>query len=66
MTRAFNKQPVHWLNQVSTVDFIRSYAKPRNHCLTELVIVTRIESDSGTWMHEDVAIEFARWLLQMD
>lgn len=62
MAKYFGKQPVHWLNQSGTNDFIDELSKLRNRSLTELVIVTKGGSNPGTWMHEDVALEFSRWL----
>lgn len=62
MAKSFGKQPVHWLNQSGTNDFIDELSKLRNRSLTELVIVSKGGSNPGTWMHEDVALEFSRWL----
>jgi len=62
MAKQFNKQPVHWLNQSSTCEYIAELSKLRNLSLADLVIVTKGGNAPGTWMHEDVAIEFARWL----
>lgn len=62
MAKSFGKQPVHWLNQSGTNDFIDELSKLRNRSLTELVIVSKGGANPGTWMHEDVALEFSRWL----
>lgn len=62
MAKSFDKQPVHWLNQFGTKDFINELSKLRNRSLAELVIVTKGGANPGTWMHEDVALEFSRWL----
>ena len=37
-------------------------SKVRNLTLADLVIVKSGGSNPGTWFHEDVALEFARWL----
>lgn len=62
MARPFRKQPVHWLNLRGSSYFIESLAKLRNRSLADLLIVRQGGDHPGTWMHEDVALEFARWL----
>lgn len=62
MAKPFGKQPVFWLNNQSTKDFINELAKLRNLSLTDLVQVIKGGNNPGTWFHEDVALEFARWL----
>ena len=56
------KQPVHWLNNQSTNEFLKELSKLRNISLADLVRVNRGGANPGTWFHEDVALEFARWL----
>lgn len=64
MARSFGeaKHPKHWLNNQSTKEFINELSKVRNLTLIDLVQVRHGGSNPGTWFHEDVAIEFARWL----
>lgn len=65
MAKPFGKQPVFWLNNQSTKEFLAELAKLRNLSSADLVRVTKGGNDKnaqGTWMHEDVALEFARWL----
>jgi len=62
MSKPFGKQPTHWLNLDNTQDYISSLSKLRNRSLADLVKVKRGGYNPGTWMHEDVAMEFARWL----
>lgn len=62
IAKAFGKQPVHWLNQTSTNEYLTELSKLRNRSLAELVKVTKGGNNPGTWMHEDVALEFSRWL----
>ena len=50
MARPFNKEPKFWLMNQSTTDYLTELSKVRNG------------NNPGTWMHEDVALEFARWL----
>lgn len=64
MAKPFGKSAKHWLLNQSTKDFIEELAKVRNLTISEIVQV-RVgspENGGGTWMHEDVAMEFARWL----
>lgn len=62
MARPFGKQPIFWLNNQSTTDYLNELSKLRNLSLADLVQVTKGGNNAGTWMHEDVALEFARWL----
>lgn len=62
MAKPFNKRPVDWLQNSQTQDFINELAKVRKSTLTDLVQVSKGGANPGTWLHEDVAIEFARWL----
>ena len=62
MAAYFDKQPVHWLNLGHVKDYIAKLSKLRNRSLADLVIVTRGGANPGTWMHKDLALEFARWL----
>ena len=62
MAKAFGKRPVDWLRFDQSKNFIKVLSKVRNHTLEELVYVVKGGNHPGTWMHEDVAIEFARWL----
>ena len=61
MAAPFGKLPANFLNTQRTKEFISELADIRKAISSELVIV--IHGDNGgTWMHEDVAMEFARWL----
>lgn len=62
MAKVFNKRPVDWLNTAQAGEMIEELSKVRKITLADLVQVTKGGSNSGTWMHEDVALEFARWL----
>ena len=62
MANPFKKQSVHWLNNQQTKDYLGDLAKLRNLSLEKLVATVRGGNTPGTWMHEDVAMEFARWL----
>lgn len=62
MAKPFGKEAKHWLNNQQTKDFLDELTKVRNLTLTDLVQVKYGGTTPGTWMHEDVAMEFARWL----
>ena len=62
MAKPFGKEAKHWLNNPQTKDFLDELTKVRNLTLTDLVQVKYGGKNPGTWMHKDVAMEFARWL----
>lgn len=65
MAKPFGKQPVFWLNNQYTKGFLKELAELRNLSSADLVRVIKGGNDKnaqGTWLHEDVALEFARWL----
>lgn len=65
MAKAFGKRPAKWLELPSTQAFIRSLCEVRKSDITQLVVTQKGNTslfEQGTWMHEDVALEFARWL----
>lgn len=65
MAKPFGKQPVFWLNNQYTKGFLKELAELRNLSSADLVRVIKggnNKNAQGTWLHEDVALEFARWL----
>lgn len=58
MAKPFGKEPKHWLLNQSTRDFIQALSEVRNLTSADLVKVTKGGIEQGTWMHEDVALEF--------
>lgn len=62
MAKQFSKRPSKWLELPSTVSFINELSNVRKSDISNLIISQRGQHTGGTWMHEDVAIEFARWL----
>lgn len=65
MAKPFGKRPVDWLNNQYTKGFLIDLAEVRNLTSADLVRVIKGGNDKnaqGTWFHEDVALEFARWL----
>lgn len=63
MAKPFGKLAKDWLSNKSTNEFIHTLSAVRGIILTDLVVVKQGgNGEQGTWMHEDVALEFARWL----
>lgn len=63
MAKPFDKRPAKWLELPSTKEFLAALTDVRK--LDFALIQTEkggINGGGGTWMHEDVALEFARWL----
>lgn len=65
MAKPFGKRPNDWLNLQSTKEFREALAITRENGNSDYQVVTcsgAPEYGGGTWLHEDLAIEFARWL----
>lgn len=62
MAKEFGKKPVDWLRFEQSKRYIDALSVVRNHTTADLVRVKQGGTNQGTWFHEDVAIEFARWL----
>lgn len=65
MAKSFGKTTKDWLRTNASTEFINSLSAVRQICPSQLVVVRKGNSnefEQGTWMHEDVALEFARWL----
>ncbi len=62
-----SKQPVQWLRSESAKEFIAALSELRNCSSADLLDIRKggKPNEQGTWMHEDLAIEFARWLNPM-
>lgn len=73
MAKPFGKRPAKWLELPSTKEFLSKLSEVRK---SDITIVQSDNQEpvrlsdrfvetingKGTWMHEDVALEFARWL----
>lgn len=63
MAKAFGKRPAKWLELPSTKEFLSALVDVRK---SDIALIQTdkggINGGGGTWMHEDVALEFARWL----
>lgn len=64
MAKPFGKTTKDWLRTEASKEFINTLSAVRQISLTDLVRVVQggVSQEQGTWMHEDVAMEFARWL----
>lgn len=63
MAKPFGKLAKDWLSNKSTKKFLSTLSAVRTIPLTGLVEIKQGgNGEQGTWMHEDVAMEFARWL----
>lgn len=63
MGRAFGKQPSDFTKTSYFAEFIEALAETTNLRSADLLIVIKGgNTKQGTWMHQDLAIEFARWL----
>lgn len=63
MAKPFGKLAKDWLSNQSTKKFLSTLSAVRTIPLTGLVEIKQGgNGEQGTWMHEDVALEFARWL----
>ena len=65
MAKPFGKRATDWLRLPTSKAFLNSLCEVRKMHITQLVTTSKGNStkfEQGTWMHEDVALEFARWL----
>ena len=65
MAKPFGKRPIDWLKYQQSQEYINALSEVRNITSADLVRVMKGGNDKnaqGTWFHEDVALEFARWL----
>ncbi len=63
MAKPFGKRPIDWLKYQNSQEFIAALCEVRKITSADLVTVIKGgNGEQGTWMHEDVALEFARWL----
>ena len=65
MAKPFGKKPAQWLRLLSTQRFLSRLAEMKNlplHLLVKKVNRATSGEERGTWIREDAALEFARWL----
>lgn len=64
MVKAFDKRPVDYLRLPSTAILINAIVR-KSHISESQLIITKQGSSingGGTWLHEDIALDFAQWL----
>lgn len=63
MAKVFNKRPNDWMRLDYTKEFLNTLSADTQIPVSALIQTVRGGNcEQGTWMHEDVALEFARWL----
>lgn len=62
MAKPFNKRPVDYLRLPSTNELIRAKVRKSHSDENQLVKTVNGGNNSGTWLHEDIALDFAQWL----
>lgn len=64
MARAFDKRPIDYLRLPTTIELINAIVR-KSHISESQLIITKQGSSingGGTWLHEDIALDFAQWL----
>lgn len=62
MAKVFGKRPNDYLSLPSTNQLISAITRKSGIAENQLVITERGGLNPGTWMHEDIALDFAQWL----
>jgi len=62
MAKPFGKQVYEYLRLPSTNELIKVKAGKSRIAEDQLVKTIRGGTNPGTWMHEDIALDFAQWL----
>ncbi len=63
MAKPFGKLVGDWLRLKATTEFTEALSADMHISISALIqVVKGGNSEQGTWLHEDVALEFARWL----
>ena len=62
MAKPFGKRPIDYLRLPSTNELLNAIVRKSHIDKNQLVKTERGGDNPGTWMHEDVALDFAQWL----
>ena len=62
MAKPFGKRPIDYLRLPSTNELLNAIVRKSHIDENQLVRTERGGDNPGTWMHEDVALDFAQWL----
>lgn len=67
MAKPFGKLFADWYRQKSTKEFLKALESVMGIPITDLIVKIQggVPKFQGTWLHENVALEFARWLNPM-
>lgn len=62
IAKQFGKKPIEWLDSVQAQEYIDIILKVENLHLENLVRTQHGGAYKGTWLHNKLALPFARWL----
>lgn len=62
MAKPFGKRPIDYLRLPSTNELLNAIVRKSHIDENQLVRTERGGDNPGTWMHEDIALDFAQWL----
>lgn len=62
MAKPFGKQPAGYYRNESTKEFLAALSSSMQISIDGLIETKEGGNGGGTWMHEDVALDFAQWL----
>lgn len=63
MAKPFNKQASDWTKTQHAKEFIKVFSERKNIRSSDLLVVIKGGTGvQGTWLHQDIALEFSRWL----
>lgn len=62
MAKAFGKRPNDYLSLPSVTELIQAITRKNGIDENQLVMTQRGGNTAGTWLHEDIALDFAQWL----
>ncbi|MDV4022608.1 hypothetical protein CMT54_18210 [Elizabethkingia anophelis] len=62
MAKPYNKRPNDYFNLIATKELIKAITIKNGIANSQLVITERGGLNPGTWLNEDLAIDFAQWL----
>ena len=62
MAKPFGKRPNDYLSLPSTNELVKAITRKSGIAENQLIKITRGGLNPATWLHEDVALDFAQWL----
>ena len=64
MAKPFGKRPIDYLRLPSTNELINAIVR-KSHISEKQIVITKqgsTDNGGGTWLYEDIALDFAQWL----